>query len=146
MLTGSRREEQRKFTAFRSHHLFESSFCRPGEAHEKGVVENLVGYIRCNFLVPLPSVGSIDELNTPLQEQCRTGLDRQLRGRGQTAGQAWEEEQDQLLELPPRQWPCCPTRSAKASLSRLVSFDTNRYLVPAAFAGRKSCCELTWTG
>ena len=38
VLTGSRREEQREFVAFRSHHLFESSFCRPGEAHEKGLL------------------------------------------------------------------------------------------------------------
>lgn len=54
VLTGSRREEQREFVAFRSHYLFESSFCRYGEAHEKGLVENLVGFARRNFLVPLP--------------------------------------------------------------------------------------------
>jgi transposase len=45
VLTGSRREEQREFVAFRSHHLFESRFCRPGEGHEKGLIENLVGYV-----------------------------------------------------------------------------------------------------
>ena len=137
MLTGSRREEQRDFIAFRSHHLFESSFCRPGEAHEKGLVGNLVGYVRRNFLVPLPTVASIDELNTTLQEQFRTGLDRQLRGRGQTVGHAWEEEKEDLLPLPLHQWPCCLTRPAKASLSCLVFFDSNRYSVPAAFAGRQ---------
>ena len=41
-------------TAFRSHHLFESSFCRPGEAHEKGLIETLMGYVGRNLLVPLP--------------------------------------------------------------------------------------------
>ena len=136
VLTGSRREEQREFTGFRSHHLFESRFCRPGEAHEKGMVENLVGYVRRNFLVPLPSVASFEELNVILEEGCQRGLDRQLRGRGQSVAQAWEEEKDQLLPLPPREWPCCLTRPAKASLSCLVSFDNNRYSVPAAFAGR----------
>jgi transposase len=106
VLTGSRREEQREFTGFRSHHLFGSRFCRPGEAHEKGMVENLVGYVRRNFLVPLPSVASFEELNVILKERCQRGLDRQLRGRGQFVAQAWEEEKDQLLPLPPREWPC----------------------------------------
>ena len=36
VLTGSRREEQREFVAFRSNHLFESSLCKPGKAHEQG--------------------------------------------------------------------------------------------------------------
>ncbi len=99
-------------------------------------MENLVGYVRRNFLVPLPRIASIHELNTTLQEQCRTGLNRQLRGRGQTVGLAWEEEKDDFLPLPSRQWSCCLTRPAKASLSCLVSFDSNRYSVPAAFAGR----------
>ena len=136
VLTGSPREEQREFVAFRSHHLFESSFCRPGEAHEKGLIENLVGYVRRNFLVPLPRVASFEELNTSLQEQCRSGLDRQLRGRSETVAQASEKERDHLLPLPSRQWPCCLTRPAKASLSCLVSFDSNRYSIPAVFAGR----------
>ena len=62
---------------------------------------------------------------------------RQLRGRGQTVGQAWEEEKEDPLPLPSRGWPCCLTRPAKASLSCLVSFDNNRYSVPTAFAGRQ---------
>ena len=113
-----------------------SSFCRPGEAHEKGMIENLVGYVRRNFLVPLPSISSFEELNTILQERCQAGLDRELRGRSQTVAQAWEEESNHLLPLPLRSWPCCLTRPAKVSLSCLVSFDSNRYSVPAAFAGR----------
>ena len=40
-MQGHRREEQQAFIAFRSHYLFESRFCTPGEGHEKGLVENL---------------------------------------------------------------------------------------------------------
>ncbi len=46
--------EQDKFAAFRAHHAYQSRFCNPGEGHEKGLVENLVGYIRRNVLVPIP--------------------------------------------------------------------------------------------
>ncbi len=135
VLTGSQREEQQQFIAFRSHYLFESNFCRPGEAHEKGVVENLVGYGRRNFLVPPPHVSSWEELNEQLRQRCRAEMGRRLRD-GRTMAEAWEEEKNHLLPLPPRPWPCCITRPARATLSCRVSFDSNRYSVPTAYAGR----------
>ena len=136
VLTGPHREEQQGFVAFRSHYLFESNFCRPREAHEKGLVENLVGYVRRNFLVPLPRVASLEELNALLRESCRSSLGRRLRGQDRTVAEAWEEDRRHLLPLPAWPWPCCVTRPAKATLSCLVSFDSNRYSVPAAYAGR----------
>jgi transposase len=136
VLTGPRREEQRDFVAFRSYYLFESNFCRPGEAHEKGLVENLVGYARRNFLVPLPRVASLEELNAFLRERCRESLGRRLQGSQVTVGEAWEEERRHLLPLPARLWPCCVTRPTKVTLSCLVFFDGNRYSVPTAYAGR----------
>ena len=48
------------------------------------MVENLVGYVRRNFPVPLPSVASFEELNAILGKRCGASLDRELRGRGQT--------------------------------------------------------------
>ena len=38
-LPGQRPEEQEAFIAFWSHYLFESRFCNPREAHEKGMME-----------------------------------------------------------------------------------------------------------
>jgi transposase len=38
-------------------------FCNPAKGNEKGLVENLVGFIRRSVLVPLPRVKDIDELN-----------------------------------------------------------------------------------
>ena len=136
VLTGPHREEQQGFVAFRSHYLFESNFCRPREAHEKGLVENLVGYVRRNYLVPLPRVASLEELNALLREGCRSSLGRRLRGQDRTVAETWEEDRRHLLPLPAWPWPCCVTRPAKATLSCLVSFDSNRYSVPAAYAGR----------
>ena len=54
ILTGKNRQEQAAWVAFRSHFLFESEYVTPGRGQEKGGVENLVGYGRRNFLVPLP--------------------------------------------------------------------------------------------
>ena len=54
VLKGRNRQEQEAFIVFRSHHLFESHFCTPGQGHEKGGVEHGVGYARRNFMVPIP--------------------------------------------------------------------------------------------
>lgn len=63
ILEGRNREEQETFISFRSHYLYESNFCNPREAHEKGKIENGVGFGRRNFLVPPPVVSSYEELN-----------------------------------------------------------------------------------
>jgi len=52
ILSGPERIEHEHFSRLRAQYLFDSSFCTPGEAHEKGSVENLVGYVRRNALVP----------------------------------------------------------------------------------------------
>src|SRR5438876_1074278 len=58
ILGGQARQEQAGFLAFRSHYLFESHFCTPGQGHEKGGVEHGVGYGRRNFLVRLPATSA----------------------------------------------------------------------------------------
>ena len=139
LVRGSRREEQREFVAFRSHYLFESNFCRPGKegAHEKGLVENLVGYARRNFLVPPPEVASFEELNALLLHRCQASDGRLLAGQSRTVGEAWEAENRHLLPLPHFDWPCCTVHTLKASHSSVVRFEGNRYSVPSGYAGRK---------
>ena len=138
ILKGGRREEQREFIAFRSHYLFESNFCRPGKqgAHEKGLVENLVGFARRNFLVPLPEVESFEELNALLFARCQASDGRLLSGQGRTVGEAWEAERPHLLPLARFPWSCCTVHALKASRSSVVRFEGNRYSVPAGYAGR----------
>jgi transposase len=60
VLHGRTRHEQNRFIALRSHYLFESIFCTPGRGNEKGQVENLVGYVKRNFLTPIPHVESVE--------------------------------------------------------------------------------------
>ena len=68
ILRGHQREETTRFMAFRSHWGFESEFCTPGEGHEKGGVEGEGGYFRRNHLVPVPQLGSWEELDAWLRE------------------------------------------------------------------------------
>jgi transposase len=59
ILEGHRRTEQAAFTHFRSVYRFEAVFANAAAGWEKGSVENLVGYARRNFLVPVPEVASL---------------------------------------------------------------------------------------
>ncbi len=52
---------------FAAHYVFATDFCNVASSNEKGLVENLVGYGRNNFLVPVPKVDSMDSLNAPNQ-------------------------------------------------------------------------------
>lgn len=134
ILKGKDRQEQTTFTTFRSYYLFDSNFTTPGEAHEKGQVENLVGYARRNFLVPLPRVESFDELNQYLLKRCREDDQRRLRGQKKSIGEMWKEEKDHLLPLPQRDFPCCTIHPVKANSYSLVRFEKNSYSVPVRYA------------
>ncbi len=135
-LAGRKPQEQEAFIAFRSHYLFASRFCTPGEAHEKGLVENLVGYARRNFLVPVPEVNSFQELNNFLRERCLAEAQRRLRGESATIGELWGQERPQLLPLPEHPFPCCRTVPVQPNRLSLVTFETNRYSVPVEQAHR----------
>jgi transposase len=131
VLQGRSREEQSAFIAFRSHYLFESRFCTPGEAHEKGLVEGLVGYARRNWLVPVPEYDTYDQFNEYLLEKCKSEGARRLRGMETTISESFALEQSHLLPLPTGHFPCCTLHPVVANGFGLVTFQTNRYSVPA---------------
>ena len=62
ILGDGRRQRTRVFSELQSHYLSEDRFGRPGKGNDKGKVEGLVGYVRRNFLVPIPSFESFDAL------------------------------------------------------------------------------------
>jgi hypothetical protein len=64
ILGGEERMKTKAFLELQSHYLFADKFGRPGKGNDKGGVEGLVGYTRRNFMVPIPSVNSWEELNT----------------------------------------------------------------------------------
>jgi hypothetical protein len=94
-------------------------------------VEHGVGYVRRNFLVPLPEVSSYEELNAYLLQQCLADDARTVTGQRQTIGEAWAQEQPSLLPLPEWDPACCVTREVRLNPYSQVVFETNRYSVPA---------------
>jgi len=131
VLEGHTRLEQQNFVVFRSHYLFDSHFCTPGQGPEKGGVESEIGFARRNFMVPIPSVASFDELNAQLLAACLADDWRRVDGQAVTIGQAWEVERGHLLPLPVRDFDCCLTKPVSLTPYSQVEFETNRYSVPA---------------
>lgn len=76
IIRGSERKTTERFERFREHYRFQSMFTNPDEAHEKGNVENKVGYQRRNFLVPVPHFQSLLEYNRQLLEMCEEDAKR----------------------------------------------------------------------
>lgn len=134
VLRGKNRREQQSFVVFRSHYLFESRFCTPGEGHEKGGVEHGVGFARRNYQVPIPAVASFAE--RLLLVRCLADDLRRVDGQPVTIGEAWRVEQPQLFPLPAHPFRCCATRPASLTPYSQVEYETNRYSVPVDKAQR----------
>ena len=58
-----------RFAALASHYLFEPSFARPGEGHDKGGVESRGKGVRLQVLTPIPRGGSLGEISAWLQRE-----------------------------------------------------------------------------
>ncbi len=122
------------FQQLLSHYLFAFHFCRVRRPNEKGVVEGVVKYSRRNFLVPVPQVNDMEELNTNLEEMCRRDLERRLRGKGATKHELLVEEQGVLGDLKAAPLDACRKTATRASSLSLVRFDRNDYSVPVRWA------------
>jgi hypothetical protein len=95
-----------------------------------------VGYTRRNFLVPLPSVRSFEELNDHLDRCCDEELGRTLRGKDGTKGERLEEERNAFLALP-EAFHACKVEVRQANTLSLVRFDRNDYSAPVQWAHQK---------
>ena len=137
VLRGRRRVESDRFVALRSHYRFESSFCLPGVqgAHEKGGVEGDIGRFRRRHLVPVPEVGSIEELNELLEEACWQDLDRTIAGQTETVGERRDRERLILNGLPREPHPTWEEATPRVDSKAPATVRTNRYSVPASLAG-----------
>lgn len=145
MLTGRQRKLTDGFLQLQSHYLFQEHFCLAARGNEKGVVEGIVGYSRRNFLVPVPQVSSLEELNATLETACREDLKRQLRGKSQPKEALLTQDLEAMLDLPTTPFEACRIVPTGANSLSLVRFDSNDYSVPVCCAHRpvvvKGSCE-----
>lgn len=129
-----KRELTDGFMQLQSHYLFEEHFCCVRRPNEKGVVEGVVKYARLNFMVPVPQVQNLEELNEKLEASCREDLKRKLRGQSRSKEELLKEDQAAFLSLPPSPFDACRKEDIRASSLSLGRFDCNDYSVPVEYA------------
>jgi len=137
LLKGHHRNLQEKFVQFTSHYLYDSEFCNPAKGNEKGRVENLVGFIRRNFFVPIPHFESIEELNERLLSYCVAAAHEQKHPEltHMSRHEVYEQEKNSLIQLPGYSFECCRVQYAVVSPYSTAAFDNNKYSVPSDHVG-----------
>jgi transposase len=136
ILAGHRRREQAAFSHFKSVYGFEAVFANPGAGWEKGSVENLVGFARRSFLVPIPRHPDLATLNVALRAACLVDQDRTMAGRAESIAARLDAERAALLPLPAFPLEVGLLRTVLVRRTGHVRFQTNEYSVPVRYVGQ----------
>jgi transposase len=137
IFNGKERQFNRRFLALASHYLFEPVACTPASGWEKGQVENQVGNVREWLFTPILRFETLAELNAWLESRCTELAKR--------AHPTWKERAiaDLFAEEQPYLRPMTAPfdgyieHTNRVSSTCLVSYDRNRYSVPAEYAGQQ---------
>lgn len=136
ILDGDERILQDEFLRFKSFYCFEAEFCGPGKGNEKGLVENLVKYVRNNYFLPYINFEGFDKLNEKLYAECWNKMQTK-KINGITWYQALKESRkDKFLPFKGH-YDHARLTTAKVDTYQLVHIDRNRYSVPTKYVGEK---------
>jgi transposase len=139
---GKKRDLQESFHKFRAYYNFAPVFCNPGQGHEKGGVEGLVGYARRNYMVPVPQADTLEQLNERLLASSMAYGDHRIAGREQTVTELYEQEKNHLIALPDLPSGNLQTATGKIDKYSTILVDKNRYSVPTRYAYCKASVVL----
>ena len=134
---GKERQVNMRFLAMTNHYVFAPEFCNPAAGWEKGQVEKNVRDARHRFWQPMPEFPNLDALNVWLEQRCtEMWHDIPHGGLPGSIADVWADEQVALMPL-----PCAfdgfVEHSKRVSPTCLITFERNRYSVPASFANRR---------
>lgn len=132
---GERAEFNPRYLDFARHYGFEPVACAVAKGNEKGRVERGVGYVKGNFLagLELPDFAALNAaLRVWLESVANVRLHRETHRR---PVELWAEERAHLQPVNPRPFDVGRVLTVRANRQFRVSFEGNRYSVPARFAG-----------
>ena len=119
--------QTRLFSLFCAHYGFETRFCNPYSGHEKGSVENAVGFVRRNLMVPVPSAEGWDALSAAWLAECDRIASRDHYRRDVPIADLFAVEIERMRPLPGVVFDACDWRRLKADKTGAVNVDSNRY-------------------
>ena len=115
------------FMRFTMHHRYKAEFCNPDSPHEKGNVENKVGYIRRNYLLPPPVISDLTEFNQQLLERCMCDLDRDHYVKKEQIKDLFRAEQEVLIPLPRERFRVFTLEKVKTDKYSFINYDNISY-------------------
>ena len=131
-----------RYKDFADHFGFTIAPCGVGQPHEKGRVENAVGYVKKNFLAARELTDFC--LVNPAARQWLDAV-ANVRIHGTTKRkpvEMFQAERKALRPLPPRPYDVGVCRLVRANSQFRVRLDTNTYSVPAEYAGASLTMKL----
>lgn len=124
-----------RYLDFARHYGFAIKACGSRKPHEKGRVENGVGYVKKNFLAGL-ALSSLDALNAAARQWLDQVANARVHGETrQKPRDLLEQEKPKLRPLTLLPYDLARVKAVAASRRCRVELDTNTYSVPPRCAG-----------
>jgi len=134
---GKQRQVNARFRALASHFMFETEFCNPAAGWEKGQVEKQVRDARHRIWHDAPRFADLSALNAWLEDRCQA-LWQDIahpEQRERSVAEVLADERGALMAMPPA-FDGFVEHTKRVSPTCLITFERNRYSVPATFANR----------
>jgi transposase len=126
-----------KYLDFANHYGFTIVPCAVGKGNEKGRVESGVGYVKKNFLAGL-HIPDFNTLRPAAIHWLNTVANVRVHGQtGKRPVDRFQRERESMNPLPPHPYDIATISQIRASKQFRVTVDTNRYSVPAEYAGAR---------
>ena len=122
------------FMRFCMHHRFKAEFCNPDSPHEKGNVENKVGYLRRNYLLPPPKIVDLGAFNGELLKECMKDLEREHYVKGEQISKLFAAEVEAMIELPREPFRVFTIEKVKTDKYSFIQYDSNKYSTSPEYA------------
>jgi transposase len=124
-----------RYLDFANHYGFTIVACNVGKGNEKGRVENAVGYVKKNFLSGL-DIPHFDALGPAVEHWTDDIANVRIHGTTREKPvDLFEKERPHLGILPTHPFDIATVSQVRASSQFRITLDTNRYSVPAEYAG-----------
>ncbi len=125
----------RVFAMFCDHYRLETRFCNPYSGNEKGSVENAVGFLRRNLMVPKPNAESHRQLTRHLLSRCDTIADADHYRSGRPIRELFDEDRGELQPLPRARFDAVEWVERKADKEGNIQIGSVRYLAGPSWRG-----------
>lgn len=147
IIKGGERKTTESFKRFCEHFRFKAVFMNANSGNEKGNVENKVGYLRRNKLVPVPRFYSLAEKNAELLVICDKDMERKHYDDEQhrLISEIFQEDKAALLPLPSVPFDTSRYDTAKTDKYGKFTLDKgkHRYSVSPDFCGEVVRLKIT---